>query len=70
MVPALAMLLIVIWALALIKGQTAGGLVHVLLVAGVAILVVRFFRKRKADKAEAALRLKKRREILRNAGHW
>ncbi len=70
MAPALAMLLIVIWAVALFKSQTAGGLVHVLLVAGVAILVVGFVRKRRADKAEAAERLKKRRDILRNAGHW
>jgi hypothetical protein len=70
MISAFAMLLIVLWALGLATSHTGGGFIHALLVAGVAILVVRLVRKQRNEKTEAAARLKRRREMIRKAGHY
>jgi hypothetical protein len=47
MLTTIAIVLIVLWALGLIGGYTAGGLVHVLIVIAIAILAMRFFTGRK-----------------------
>jgi hypothetical protein len=72
MINAFCFLLIVAWAIFVARSQTAGGLIHLLLLAGVGILavqLVRLLRKRKTDKEEAAARLKRRRDIIRRATH-
>jgi hypothetical protein len=44
----LAMLLLVLWAIGLITSFTAGGLLHILLVAAVVVLVFQFIAGRRA----------------------
>lgn len=68
MINAFALLLIAVWAIGVARSQTAGGLIHALLVAGVGLLavqIVRFLRKRKTDRAEAAARLRRKRDLIR-----
>jgi hypothetical protein len=47
MLTTIAIVLVVLWALGLIGGYTAGGLLHLLLVISIVILAMRFFTGRK-----------------------
>lgn len=39
--------LLVLWALGMLTSYTAGGLIHVLLVIGLVVLVIRLFQRRR-----------------------
>lgn len=47
MLTTIAIVLVVLWALGLVGGYAAGGLLHLLLVIAVVVLALRFFTGRK-----------------------
>ena len=48
MLETIAIVLLVLWALALITSYTLGGFIHVLLLLAIAVLVMRFIQGRRA----------------------
>ena len=47
MLEALAVILIILWALGLVSSYTMGGLIHILLVIAVVVILVRVFQGRR-----------------------
>jgi len=47
MLPTIAVVLLVLWALGLVGGYAMGGMIHLLLVIALVVLALRFFTGRK-----------------------
>ena len=62
--------LVFLWVLGMATSHTFGGAIHVLVGLAVLLFIGLIVRRQKAGKLATAERLKKRRAMIRRAGHY